>query len=84
MYYSEHLPNIIEIIDTIENDNIMIRNAKDALSNLNVFHSIFQIKTSYQSLIDVQWQIYHRAGLLLPPPDADHKCLQNYFMGNTD
>ena len=53
MYYSEYLPRINEIINTIENDGIFIRNAKDELSNLNVFHSLFQIKTSYRSLIHV-------------------------------
>ena len=53
MYYSEHLPKITEFINTIENDGLLITNAKDVLSNLNVFHSLFQIKTSYQSLIDV-------------------------------
>jgi len=47
MYYSEHLPKNTEIINTIENDGILIRNAKDVLSNLNVFHSLFQIKTYY-------------------------------------
>ncbi|KAB0790841.1 hypothetical protein PPYR_15004, partial [Photinus pyralis] len=28
-------------------------------------------------------QIYHRAGSLLPPSDADYKFLQIYFMGNS-
>jgi hypothetical protein len=32
----------------------------------------------------VQGQIYHRAGSLLPLPNADQKFLQIYFIGNTD
>ena len=52
MYYSEHLPKITEIINTVENDDILIWNAKDALSKFNVFHFLFQIKTFYQSLIN--------------------------------
>ena len=39
---------------------------------------------NYMSTFKVQGQIYRRAGLLLPPPDKDHKFLQIYFMGNTD
>ena len=53
MYYNENLPKITEIIKIIKNDGILIRNAKDALSNLNIFHSLFEIKISYQSLMDV-------------------------------
>ena len=41
-------------------------------------------KYNYMPTLKVQGQIYHRAGSLLPLPDADHKFLQVYFMGNTD
>jgi len=41
-------------------------------------------KYNYMATFKVQGQIYHRAGSLLPLPDADHKFLQIYFMGNTD
>ena len=30
----------------------------------------------------IQCQIYHRAGPLLPPPNEDYKFLQIYFMGD--
>lgn len=32
----------------------------------------------------IQAQIYHRVGSLLPVPDAEHKFLQIYFMGDDD
>ena len=35
-------------------------------------------KYNYMPTFEVQGQIYHRAGL--PLPDAEHKCLQTYFM----
>jgi len=34
MYYNENLPKITEIIKIIKNDGILIRNAKDAVSNI--------------------------------------------------
>jgi hypothetical protein len=33
--------------------------------------------------LQIQGQIYHRAGSLLPMPDSDYKFLQIYFMGNS-
>lgn len=36
-----------------------------------------------RSALQIQGQIYHRAGALLPPPNADHEFLQIYFMGNS-
>lgn len=33
--------------------------------------------------IQIQGQIHHRAGALLPPPNEDHKFLQIYFVGNS-
>jgi len=44
----------------------------------------FLEKYNYMPTFKLQWQIYHRVGSLLPLPDADHKFLQVYFMGNTD
>ncbi|XP_024874095.1 uncharacterized protein LOC112456045, partial [Temnothorax curvispinosus] len=39
---------------------------------------------NYMPTFKVQGQIYHRAGSLLPMPDADYKFLQIYFMGTSD
>lgn len=33
-------------------------------------------------MLQIQGQIYHQAGSLLPYPDADHKFLQIYFIGD--
>lgn len=33
--------------------------------------------------IQIQGQIHHRAGALLPPPNEDHKFLQIYFVGDS-
>lgn len=33
--------------------------------------------------LQIQGQIYHRTGSLLPVPDEDYKFLQIYFMGNS-
>ena len=48
MYCSEYLTKITEIINTIANYK-----RQRCTSNLNIFPSLFQIKTSYQSLIVV-------------------------------
>ena len=40
-------------------------------------------KYNYMPTFKVQGQIYHCAESLLPIPNADHKFLQIYFMGNT-
>ncbi|KAI8430260.1 hypothetical protein MSG28_000594 [Choristoneura fumiferana] len=46
------------------------------------------MRTPVESLINleaqIQGQIYHLLGALLPLPDADHQFLQIYFMGNHD
>ena len=34
--------------------------------------------------LQIQGQIYHLLGALLPLPDEDHQFLQIYFMGNSD
>lgn len=39
---------------------------------------------SLTSAFQIQGQIHHRAGALLPPVNADHKFLQIYFLGNSD
>jgi len=36
------------------------------------------------SILQIQGQIHHRAGALLPTVNADHKFLQIYFLGNSD
>lgn len=41
-------------------------------------------KENIISTLQIQGQIYHRAGSLLPLPDSDHQFLQIYFIGNTD
>lgn len=41
-------------------------------------------QTSYylNSISQIQGQVYHRAGSLLPYPDAEHQFLQIYFIGD--
>ena len=67
--------------------------SKHFLANIRKYNSCFQmtsfgatniVRESYMPTFNVQGQIYHRAGSLLPLPNADHKFLQIYFMGNTD
>ena len=42
------------------------------------------VSANYMPTFKVQGQIYHHAGSLLLLPNADHKYLQIYFMGNTN
>ena len=35
-------------------------------------------------LLQIQGQIYHRTGSLLPTSDSDHKFLQIYFIGDLE
>ena len=67
--------------------------SKHFLANIRKYNSCFQMTSfgatnivceNYMPTFKVQGQIYHRAGSLLPLPDADHTFLQIYFMGNTD
>jgi len=66
--------------------------SKHFLANIRKYNSCFQmtsfganiVRENYMPTFKVQGQIYHRAGSLLPLPDADHKFLQIYFMGNAD
>lgn len=60
--------------------------SSDSLMNVNAFANIgnYLDSTSFHSSCDIQiqGQIYHKAGSLLPNPDADFQFLQIYFMGN--
>lgn len=38
----------------------------------------------YDFIIQIQGQIYHRVGSLLPPADANYQFLQIYFVGNSN
>lgn len=42
------------------------------------------VKDCYMPAFKVQGQIYHLAGSLLPVPEAEHKFLRIYFVGNSD
>jgi hypothetical protein len=43
-----------------------------------------RIISQFLKRLQIQGQIYHLLGALLPPPDADHQFLEIYFMGNSD
>jgi hypothetical protein len=67
--------------------------SKHFLANIRRYNSCFQMTSfgakeivheNFMPTFKVQGQIYHRAGSLLPVPDADHQFLQIYFMENTD
>nr|XP_042905176.1 uncharacterized protein LOC122270735 [Parasteatoda tepidariorum] len=67
--------------------------SKIFLKNIRKYNSCFPmtsfgatniVSANYMPTFKVQGQIYHHAGSLLPLPNADHKYLQIYFMGNTD
>lgn len=67
--------------------------SKHFLTNIRKYNSCFQmtsfgatniVRDNFMPTFKVQGQIYHRTGSLLPMPDAEHKFLQIYFMGNTD
>lgn len=42
------------------------------------------INEEFMFNLQIQGQIHHRAGALLPPVNDDHKFLQIYFLGNSD
>ncbi|UYV69073.1 hypothetical protein LAZ67_6002272 [Cordylochernes scorpioides] len=67
--------------------------SKHFLKNIRKYNSCFQmtsfgatniVSANYMPTFKVQGQTYHHAGSLLPLPNAEHKYLQIYFMGNTD
>lgn len=50
----------------------------------NDLNTILFININFGNLtLQIQGQIYHRAGSLLPPSDSNYKFLQIYFMGNS-
>lgn len=42
------------------------------------------VQDNFMPTFEIQGQIYHRVGSLLPVPGAEHKFLQIYFMGDDD
>ena len=67
--------------------------SKHFLQNIRKYNSAFQMTSfgadkvfqdQYMPTFKIQGQIYHRVGSLLPVPDAEHKFLQIYFMGDDD
>ncbi|GBP30876.1 hypothetical protein EVAR_91617_1 [Eumeta japonica] len=80
-----------ELLSTLPSG--VTREPKRFLENIRKYNSCFQmtsfgvmniVRENYMPTFRVQGQIYHRAGSLLPLPDADHKFLQIYFMAKTD
>lgn len=67
--------------------------SKHFLNNIRNYNTCFQmtsfgatnvITDNYMPTFKIQGQIYHKAGSLLPFPDAEHKFLQIYFIGNSN
>lgn len=49
-----------------------------------IFTSADHSSQYFASTLQIQGQIYHKIGSLLPFPDANHQFLQIYFLGNTE
>lgn len=63
------------------------RNKREGESNIHndiCMHTSTFPSTQNQPVEQIQGQIYHRTGSLLPLPDADHEFLQIYFIGDND
>lgn len=67
--------------------------SKHFLQNIRKYNSAFQmtsfgatkvVRDNFMSTFKIQGQIYHHVGSLLPVPDAEHKFLQIYFMGDDE
>lgn len=65
--------------------------SKHFLKNIRKYNSSFQMTSfgatkivtdNFMPTFKIQRQIYHRVGSLLPVPDAEHKFLQIYFIGD--
>lgn len=57
----------------------------DMSSNFfDVYHNSDPTSNYISQLLQIQGQIYHQAGSLLPYPDADHQFLQIYFIGDAN
>ncbi|XP_053945168.1 uncharacterized protein LOC128854792 isoform X2 [Anastrepha ludens] len=53
-----------------------------AVPVFDVFKNSDPLSTYISRTLQIQGQIYHRAGSLLPFPDGDHQFLQIYFIGD--
>ncbi|XP_067646742.1 uncharacterized protein [Eurosta solidaginis] len=67
--------------------------SKHFLSHIQEYNAAFQmtsfgatkiVRDNFMPTFKIQGQIYHRAGSLLPYPDADHQFLQIYFIGDAN
>lgn len=57
----------------------------DLSSNFfDVFKNSDPASNYISQILQIQGQIYHRTGSLLPYPDADHQFLQIYFIGDAN
>ncbi|KAG0437831.1 hypothetical protein DMUE_3454 [Dictyocoela muelleri] len=50
-YYCENLPEVKNIVSKIENDGILVSDAKDSIEYKTLFESLCEIKDSYISIV---------------------------------
>ena len=53
IYYCNKLPEIIRIINSIEEGGVLITNAKEAIEKENIFQDLYEIQNSYGKLVEV-------------------------------
>lgn len=58
--------------------------SSDELSTMSNVDQLSTSHSNFPSTIQIQGQIHHRAGDLLPQLNEDHKFLQIYFLGNSN
>ncbi|KAG0436511.1 hypothetical protein DMUE_4189 [Dictyocoela muelleri] len=52
-YYCENLPEVKNIVSKIENDSILVSDAKDSIKDKTLFKSLCEIKEFYISLVEI-------------------------------
>ncbi|KAG0430752.1 hypothetical protein DMUE_5635 [Dictyocoela muelleri] len=52
-YYCENFPEVKNIVSKIENDSILVSNAKDSIKDKTLFKSLCEIIESYISLVEI-------------------------------
>lgn len=70
-----------KVISTCGMNNIHVKEFNKTVVDL---YTMPDCSAYFHQLLQIQGQVYHRAGSLLPIADADHQFLQIYFMGNSE
>lgn len=76
--------NFMPTFKVISSNGISYENCNKICSFFDIFRNSDPTSYYISNILQIQGQIYHRTGSLLPFPDAEHQFLQIYFIGDNN